>query len=173
MALSKDRKADVISEVSELLKDSKMTVIAKYQGTSVKSMQSLRRASRDNGTKVVVVKNRLFKKALASDDRFKDVDLSSLNGQLMYAFNPEDEVAPAQSLAEFAKTEPQVEFVGALSPEGRILAPEEVKTLASLPSKEQLIAETVAMLLSPLGDITGGLGGDLHGLLDGISAKAS
>lgn len=173
MALSKDKKADVVAEVAELLKDSKLTVVAKYPGTSVKSMQELRRTSRDNGTKVMVVKNRLFKKAAEGDDRFKDTDLGVLTGQLMYAFNKEDEVAPAQSLANFAKNEPQIEFVAALTAEGKILPAEEVKVLASLPSKNQLIAETVAMLLSPVNDITSALSGNLHGLLDAVAAKAA
>lgn len=173
MALTKQKKTEVIDEVSQLLKDSKMTVVAKYQGTSVKAMQQLRRQARDNGTKILVVKNRLLKKALANDGRFKDIDMAAFTGQLMYAFNSSDEVASAQSVANFAKSEPQIEFVGALSAEGRLLAADEVKTLASLPSKDQLIAETVAMLLSPLNDITSGLGGDLHGLLDGVAAKAS
>ena len=173
MALSKDKKVEVVDEVSQLLKESKMTVVAKYEGTSVKSMQELRKSSRDNGTKVVVVKNRLFKKAAADDGRFKDADLSVLTGQLMYAFASEDEVAPAQSLANFAKNEPQIEFVAALTAEGKILPAEEVKVLASLPGKNQLIAETVAMLASPLNDVVSGLSGNLHGLLDGISAKAS
>lgn len=173
MALTKDKKAEVIDEVSELLKNSKMTVVAKYQGTSVKSMQQLRKQARDNGTKVLVVKNRLLKKALQNDERFKDVDMSAITGQLMYAFNANDEVAPAQSLADFAKSQPQIEFVGALSKEGRLLDADEVKTLASLPSKDELIAQTVAMLLSPVGDVMSGLGGDLHGLLDGVAAKAN
>ena len=173
MALTKDKKAEVVSEVAELLKDSKMTVMAKYQGTSVKSMQQLRRDARDNGTKILVVKNRLLKKAIEADERFKNIDTSSITGQLMYAFNPSDEVAPAQALANFAKSEPQIEFVGAISAEGRLLDASEVKTLASLPSKDQLIAETVAMLLSPVSDVVSGLSGDLHGLLDGVAAKAS
>lgn len=171
MALSKAKKAEVVNEVAELLRDSKLTVVAKYPGTSVKSMQELRKTSRDNGTKVLVVKNRLFKIAAAKDDRFKDTDLSVLNGQLMYAFNSQDEVAPAQSLANFAKEQPQIEFVTALTAEGKLLPAEEVKVLASLPGKNQLIAETVAMLTSPLGGIVNGLSGNLHGLLDAVSAK--
>ncbi len=173
MALSKDKKAEVVDEVAELLKDSKLTVVAKYQGTSVKSMQQLRKDSRDNDTKVMVVKNRLFKKAASGDERFKDTDLSALSGQLIYAFSSEDEVAPAQSLAQFAKTEPQIEFVGALTKEGQLLSAEEVKVLASLPGKNQLIAETVAMLLGPVNEVTNALSGNLHGLLDAVSAKAS
>lgn len=173
MALSRDKKNEVIDEVAGLLKDSRMTVMAKYQGTSVKSMQALRKASRDNGTRVLVVKNRLFKKALQNDARFKDVDLSQVAGQLMYAFNPNDEVAAAQVLKNFAKDEPQVEFIGAFSADGHLLSSEEVKTLADLPSREQLIAETVAMLLSPLNDVTNALSGNLHALLDGVEAKAT
>ncbi len=173
MALSKEKKAEVVNEVKDLLKDSKLTVVAKYQGTSVKSMQELRKSSRDNGTKVIVIKNRLFKKALEGDERFKDTDLSALTGQLVYAFSAEDEVAPAQSLANFAKKEPQIEFIGALTKEGQLLPAEEVKVLASLPGKNQLIAEAVAMLTSPLNDVTNALAGNLHALLDGVSAKAN
>lgn len=173
MALTKEKKNDVVAEVAQLLADSKMTVVAKYQGTSVKSMQELRKNARDNGTKILVVKNRLLKKAIAADERFKDVDTAAITGQLMYAFNSSDEVAPAQALANFAKDQPQIEFVGAISAEGRLLDASEVKTLASLPSKDQLIAETIAMLLSPVGDVVGALGGNLHGLLDGLAAKAS
>ncbi|MGH7157382.1 MAG: 50S ribosomal protein L10 [Candidatus Saccharimonadales bacterium] len=173
MALSKEKKAEVIDELSKLLADSKLTVFAKYQGTSVKSLQQLRKDARDNGTKVMVVKNRLIKKALADDVRFKDADMSALTGQLIYAFNAQDEVAPAQSLANFAKDEPQIEFVGGLMADGKQLAAEEVKTLSSLPSKNQIVAETVAMLLAPANDIVGGLSGSLPSLLEGIAAKAS
>src|SRR5579863_3579057 len=111
MALTKEKKNEVVDEVAALLADSKLTVMAKYSGTSVKSMQSLRRSAKDNGTTIKVVKNRLFKKALEQDERFKNLDFSQITGQLLYAFNAEDEVAPAKDLAEFAKAEPQLEFV--------------------------------------------------------------
>jgi len=173
MALSKDKKAEIVSEVSELFGNSKLTVIAKYTGTSVKAMQQLRRESKDNGTKVRIIKNRLVRKVLESNDTFKQLDTTLLTGQLLYAFNAEDEVAPAQSLANFAKTQPQIEFVGAVMANGQFLAAEEVKTLASLPGKNQLVAQVVAMLLSPVGDVLSGLSGDLANLLDGIAAKAS
>ena len=59
MALSKTQKNDVVAEVSDLLSSSKMTVVAKYQGTTVKALQQLRRDARANGTKVKVVKNKV------------------------------------------------------------------------------------------------------------------
>lgn len=173
MALTKDKKQQVVTEVAELLDASKMTVVTKYQGTGVKALQQLRRDSRDGGTKLKVVKNRLVKQALLQTKGLKDVDVSSLEGMLMYAFNAEDEVAPAQAIANFAKTNPTLEFVGAISAEGKLLSADEVKSLATLPGKDQLIGEVVAMLLSPVNDIVGALSGDLHALLDGIAAKAA
>lgn len=173
MALTKDKKHVVVAEVVEALKSSKMTVVAKYQGTTVKSIQQLRRDARESGTKLRVVKNRLVIKALQDIDDLKDVDTSALVGQLLYAFNSEDEVAPAQALATFAKQNPTIEFVGAITAQGKFISAEEVKALATLPSRENLIAQVVATLLSPVNDVTSGLSGNLHGLLDGIEAKVS
>lgn len=173
MALTKDQKNEVVSEIAEMLKSSKMTVVAKYQGTTVKAMQDLRRQARDTGTNVKVVKNRLVIKALQANDTLKDVDTSALEGMLLYAFNSDDEVAPAQSLNTFAKTNPSIEFVGAITAEGKFIGAEDVKALAGLPSKNELIAQVVATLTSPLNDVVSGLSGNLHGLLDGIEAKAT
>jgi len=173
MALSKDKKQVVVKEVVDALSASKMTVVAKYQGTTVKAIQQLRRDARDGGTSLRVVKNRLVVKALQDVDALKDVDTSTLKGQLLYAFNAQDEVAPAQALAAFAKLNPSIEFVGAISAQGKFLTADEVKALATLPGKDQLIAQVVATLLSPVNDITNALSGNLHALLDGIEAKAS
>jgi large subunit ribosomal protein L10 len=173
MALTKNKKNEVVAEVAELLKTSKMTVVTRYQGTTVKAMQQLRRDARGNGTVAKVVKNRLVVKALQQTDDLKKVDTGALEGMLLYAFNSEDEVAPAQVIANFAKTNPSLEFVGAISADGTFLSADEVKALATLPGKEQLIGEVVAMLLSPVNDVTNALSGNLHALLDGIADKAT
>lgn len=173
MALTKQKKNDVVAEISQLLSDSRITVVAAYQGTPVKAMQALRRTGRDNGTTLKVVKNRLVIKAIQGTDSLKDTDTSALNGMLLYAFNSNDEVAPAQTLANFAKTQPTIEFVGAISAEGKFLTADEVKSLATLPSKNELIAQVIATLSSPLNDVMNGLSGNLHALLDGVEAKAS
>jgi len=173
MALTKDKKHQVVADVAAALGSSKMTVVAKYQGTTVKALQQLRRDARAGGTKLQVVKNRLVIKALETVDTLKDVDTGALNGQLLYAFNSQDEVAPAQALATFAKTNTNIEFVGAITAQGKFISADEVKALATLPSKEQLIAQVIATLAAPLNDSLNGLSGDLHGLLDGVAAKAS
>ena len=173
MALSKQQKTDVVDEVASLLGSSKMTVVAKYQGTTVKALQQLRRDARDNGTRIKVVKNRLVRQAMQQHDALKESDTSALQGMLLYAFNSEDEVAPAQSLHAFAKANPTIEFVGAFDDQGTFMGADDVKALAQLPGKNQLIAEAIAMLLSPVNDVTNALSGNLHALLDGVEAKAA
>jgi large subunit ribosomal protein L10 len=133
-------------------------------------LQSLRRQARDNGTKVKVVKNRLVIKALGKTE-LKDVDTSALEGMLLYAFNTEDEVAPAQVIDSFAKTNPTLQFVGAITAEGKFINADEVKALAKLPGKAQLIAGVINTLQSPLRNSIGALSGNLHGYLDAIAAS--
>lgn len=173
MALSKNKKDEVVAEISDLLAGSKMTVVAKYQGTTVKALQQLRRDAKANGTKVKVVKNRLVIKAMQANDAYKASDVAGLNGMLLYAFNDADEVAPAQSLHAFAKANPTIEFVGAFDASGKFMNADDVKALATLPGKNDLIAQVVATLLSPVNDVTNALSGNLHALLDGVEAKAA
>ena len=172
MALSKQKKAEVVDEVGQLLDSSRLTVIAKYPGTSVKSMQQLRRQAAENGTIVRVIKNRLVKKALESNGRLKAVDTAVLSGQLIYAFNADDEVAPAQSLAGFAKTETQIEFVGAITADGQILSADDVKALASLPSKIQLRGMLVGTIAAPLSGLVNVMAGNVRGVLNVLNARA-
>ena len=169
MALKKSEKDSVVAEVAELFSTSKMTVIAQFQGTTVKALQTLRKDAKQNGTKVKVVKNRLVIKAIQQNDTLKGADVSTLQGMLLYAFNSNDEVAAATDLNNFAKKNPTIQFVGGISAEGLFVDAANIKALAGLPSKNQLIAETIAMLLSPVHDITNALSGNLHALLDGVA----
>ena len=119
------------------------------------------------------MKNRLVRVAVTQNENLKDADTSGLVGQLLYAVSSEDEVAPAQVLAQFAKAHANLKLAGAISAEGKLLDEAEVKSLATLPSKNELIAQTIAQLLSPVHDVTNALSGNLHALLDGIEAKAT
>jgi len=173
MALTKEKKQQVVDEVGEMLNSSKLTVLASYDGTGVKALQALRKQARENATSVKVIKNRLVLKALSSNETFKDSDTSAVKGQLLYAFNSEDEVAPAQVLATFAKTQTSLQFVGAFMADGTFISADEVKALASLPSKAQLVAGIISTLNSPVRGVVSGLQGNLHGILQALEAKAA
>jgi len=173
MAISRDKKNTLVAEMSETLASSKMTVFAQYQGLSVADVQELRKLAREAGVTIKVVKNRLVRVAMSSIDTYKDTNTSALNGQLLYAMSTDDEVAPAQVLDKFAKNHPALQFAGAFSGEGALLSADEVKALAKLPSKNELIGQVVSQLLSPVHDVTNALSGNLHALLDGVEAKAT
>ena len=173
MAISRDKKNELVAELTGALEGAKTTVFAQYNGLSVADLQALRAQAREAGVTITVVKNRLVRVALAGIDTYKDTDTSALTGQLLYAISAEDEVAPAKVLSDFAKTNDALAVAGGFSGEGALMSADEVKALANLPSKSQLIGEVIAQLLSPVHDITNALSGDIHGLLDGVSAKAT
>lgn len=173
MAISRDKKNTLVAELTQLLTDAKGTAFASYDGLTVADLQKLRKAAREAGVTIKVVKNRLVGVALSEVKTYKDVDSSTLVGQLVYAISAEDEVAPAQVLNTFSKENPKLVLSGGFSGEGAMLSAEDIKALAGLPSKNQLIAETIAQLLSPVHDTINALSGNLHGLLDGVEAKAT
>ena len=172
MALTKQKKAEVIEAVASALADSKLTVAARYSGTSVQAMQELRKEAKDKGAVVKVIKNRLFKKALGQVPAFKALDASLLEGQLLYAFSAVDELSPAQALADFAKRQPQLELVAGLSSLGEWLSAEDVMALASLPTKDQLKAQLVGVIAAPLGGFISVNSANLRGLAQVFTARA-
>ena len=173
MAISKDKKKALVADLTELLSSSKMTVFAKYQGLTVAELQELRKAARENGVKIKVVKNRLVRVAMGEIAVYKDTDTTGLEGQLLYAVSDSDEVAPAKVLAEFAKTHNALEIAGAFNDAGENIALEDVKALAALPSKNELIAQVVAQLLSPVTDSISGLAGGVSAIVSGLEAHAA
>ncbi|MBR3177674.1 50S ribosomal protein L10 [Candidatus Saccharibacteria bacterium] len=173
MAISKDKKKTLVADLTDLLSSSKMTVYAKYQGLTVAELQELRRAAREAGVKIKVVKNRLVRVAMGEIAVYKDADTSGLSGQLLYAVSDSDEVMPAKVLANFAKDHEALEISGAFNDAGNALDKSEVEALAKLPSKNELIAQVVAQLLSPVTDSISGLSGGLSGIISGLEAKAA
>lgn len=157
MALSRDKKNQLVAELSEALKDAKMTAFAEYKGLTVADLQELRKNAREAGVSIKVVKNRLVRVAMQEVENLKESDTSALKGQLVYAISTEDEIAAAQVLGKFAKNHPDLKLVGAFANNGDVMDTETVTTLSELPSKDQLIGQIVETLLSPVHAITGGL----------------
>jgi large subunit ribosomal protein L10 len=172
MALTRGKKETIVKDVADLFDSSKLTVMAAYQGTSVKALQDLRRQARDSHTTLKVVKNRLVLKALETNETLKNVDKAPFTGQLLYAFNSEDEVAPAQTLAKFAKTQPSIQFVGAVTADGQFIGADDVKALASLPSKDQLRAQLAGTIAAPLSGFVNVLSGNVRGIINVLQARA-
>lgn len=171
MAISKSKKQNLVADLTALLSEAKLTAYASYQGLTVKDLQNLRKAARENGVKIQVVKNRLVRVAMNEIAVYKDTDTTGLTGQLVYAISSSDEVMPAKVLADFAKTQPALQLIGGFSAEGKTLAKDEINALAKLPSKEELIGQVVAQLLSPATDSISALAGGIPGIISGLEAR--
>lgn len=171
MAISKDKKQAQVAELVELFNNAKIAVTAKYTGLSVQDVQELRKAARETNVVIKVVKNRLVKVALKESGDYKEADNSSLTDQLLYAFSAEDEVAPAQVLARFAKTHNGLKLVSGFS-DGNALDTSAVTTLASLPSKDQLRGQMVSVIAAPLSQFLNVASGTQRGLTQVLAQHA-
>ncbi len=173
MAISKDKKNTLVADLTDLLSTAKTTVYARYQGLTVAELQELRAAAREAGVKIKVVKNRLVRVAMNEIAVYKDTDTTGLTGQLLYAVSADDEVTPAKVLANFAKTHEALELVGGFNDLGNSLSADDVKALAAMPSKNEMIAQVINTLLSPVNDIISATAGSLSGIVSGLEQKAN
>ena len=132
MALTRTKKTEVIDRVDQLLSDSKLTVVADYRGLTVAQAQDLRQRAKSNGSRVLVAKNRLVKQALGRRPELVKMPTDELAGMLVYVFNSDDEVAPAQTIKSFCdQTRASIEIVGAINPQGKFLDRDQVGATSS------------------------------------------
>lgn len=172
MAITRQKKETQVEELASLFSEAKLTAFAAYQGLTVKDLQSLRRAAREAGVTIKVVKNRLVRVALSQSEQLKDVDTGLMKGQLLYAISTEDEVAPAQVLAKFAKEHDALKLVGGFDAAGTVLAEADIKALAALPTKDQLRGMLVGTIGAPLSGFVNVLAGNVRGVLNVLNARA-
>lgn len=172
MALTRAKKNTLVAKLIELFADAKSTVSATYVGFTVSDMEKLRAEARLNNVVIKVIKNRLVRVAMSELDKFKNTDTSLLTGQLIYAFSNEDEVAPAQVLAKFAKTHPQLKLVAGFDETGVAQDTASVVAIAQLPTKDQLRGQLVGVLASPLSGFMSVANGNQRGLVQVLSQHA-
>ncbi|HUY53310.1 MAG TPA: 50S ribosomal protein L10 [Candidatus Dormibacteraeota bacterium] len=171
MALSKSKKKIIFDDVSKILDESKLTVIAKYSGTPVKTLQELRKNAKLTSTNVKVYKNRIVLKALENNSKFKNIDTSLLNGMLIYASNNIDDLASAKVIAEFAKKNPTLEIIGSINIDGQLLNAVDTQELATIPPMEILIAQLVGTLSAPFGGLVNVISGNVRSVLNVLNAR--
>ena len=146
MSLNRQEKALVIEEVAGQVANAQSIVIAEYRGLDVASVTVLRKQARESGVYLRVLKNTLVRRAIA-DTSFEGLS-DQLVGPLMYAIS-EDPVAAAKTLAEFAKTNPSLVIKGGAMPNS-ILDEAGVNALATMPSRDELLAKLLGTMQAPI-----------------------
>ncbi len=147
MALSREDKQVIVTEVSEVAASALSAVTAEYSGISATEMTKLHAKSRDNGVYLRVVKNTLAKRAVQGTDF--ECMAESFSGPLVMAFSQEDPGGAARVLKDFAKENSKL-VVKSLSIGGQLLGPGDLDRLASLPTKDQAIGMLMSVMQAPI-----------------------
>lgn len=162
-------KEKLVAELKDKLSGANALYYTDFTGLNVKRMTDLRRRLRKANVEYVVIKNTLALRAVNESG----LVATPLKGQTGLVI-AKDAVAAAKVLADFAKENDQRPAVKGGLLEGKSLDVEQVKKLASMPSREQMLAELGAGLQSPMAAFVGALNGLLYmfaGALEGLRAQ--
>jgi large subunit ribosomal protein L10 len=146
LSLNRTEKAAVIDEVKAQVVNAQTLVLAEYRGTKVSDMTKLRRNARDAGVYLHVLKNTLARRAVAGTPF--EVVSGEMSGPLIYGFST-GAVAAAKVINDFAKTNDKL-VIKAGAFDGKALDKAGVSALASIPSREVLLAQIAGLLNSPV-----------------------
>ena len=143
--MDRAQKEQVVDELGQIFASSGVVVVARYTGMTVAQMQTLRAKMREVNGSVRVAKNKLARIALEGKPGVKMGNL--LTGMTVMAYS-EDPVAAAKVCEAYAKTNEKFVILGGAMGDA-VLDPAGVKAVASMPSREELIASIVACLGMP------------------------
>ena len=170
------KKQAVVAELKEQMTSAKGAVFTSYRGLTVAQDTELRRELRAAGVTYRVVKNTMTRIA-AKEAGFEGID-EHLEGTTALAFSAEDAVAPAKVICDYIKKN-KLEDAGILTVkvglvEGKVIDASEVKALASLPSREELIAKLLGSMNAPISNTVNVLQGVIRNavyVLDAIRVQ--
>jgi large subunit ribosomal protein L10 len=143
----REEKVQAVNEIATKLRESQTTVVADYRGLTVAQVTELRKQLREAGVEFQVLKNTLTRLATAKEN-LTELD-QYLTGPNAIAFSKDDVVAPAKILVDFAKKNEKLEIKGGVI-EGKVVGADQIKALASLPSREGLLSMLLSVLQAPM-----------------------
>jgi len=146
LGLSLEQKQAMVSEVAARLANAQAVIVAEYRGLDVGRVTQLRSRARKSGLYLRVLKNTLARRAVQGTPFEKLAE--KMVGPLMYGI-ARDPVAGAKVLSEFAKDNEQLVIRGGALPNS-LMSAKDVKALALLPSREELLAKLMATLQAPM-----------------------
>jgi len=146
LGLNLDDKKAVVAEISAKVAQAQSIVLAEYRGLEVGDMTALRAKARSSGVYLRVLKNTLARRAV-SGTPFEGLG-QHMVGPLAYGISP-DPVAAAKVLNEFAKANEKFVIKAGAMP-GQVMTPKQVATLATMPSREELLAKLMGTMQAPV-----------------------
>lgn len=150
MPLTLEGKKAVVAEVNDIASSALSAVVAEYRGIPVSEMTELRVKAREAGVYLRVIRNTLAKRAVEETEFACMQD--AFVGPLVFAFSMESPGAAARLLKDYAKQNDKLK-VTALAIGGDLLGPEQLDTVASLPTKDEAIAMLMSVMQAPVGKL--------------------
>ncbi len=150
MAITKQKKVEILSTLEGGLKDAATVAFVKFDKLSVMEVNELRKKLREAGVSYYVAKKTLVKRALA--DRKYEGEIPSFEGELAIAWS-KDQIAPAKGVFDFAKAhKEQIMLVGGVF-DGKYVSREEITEIAAIPSREALYGKFAGMLNASISNV--------------------
>ncbi len=146
LGLNLEQKQAVVTEIAAQVGNAQAIVLAEYRGLEVGAMTDLRRKARQSGVYLRVLKNTLARRAVKGTP-FEKLS-EQMSGPLIYGISS-DPVATAKVLNEFAKSNDKFVIKAGAMPNA-VFSPAEVKALATMPSREELLATLMATMQAPI-----------------------
>ncbi len=146
MSLNIESKKEVVAEVSERLKKAQAIVLAEYRGIVVEDITALRKQARASGVYLRVLKNTLARRAVKGTP-FEKLS-EQMSGPLAYGIS-DDPIAAAKVLHTYAKGNEKLVIKGGMMP-NHLMTAKEVGSLASMPSREELLAKLMGTMQAPI-----------------------
>ncbi|MCX6779067.1 MAG: 50S ribosomal protein L10 [Candidatus Magasanikbacteria bacterium] len=168
MPKSKNQKELAVKTLVDTLKESKMVVLTDFKGLKVKDITKLRRELSNNNAECAVMKKTMM--ALAFKEVGINFDVKALPGAIIgLNFDFGDNLDAVKIITKFAKTNSNMALLGGIW-EKAFISANEVKVLATLPSREELLAKLVGTIQAPISCFVNVLAGNLRGLVQVINA---
>jgi large subunit ribosomal protein L10 len=170
MALTKERKKEIVEELKELLKKQKAMVVVNFHGLNSQEVFDLKQLLKENKAEFRVIKKTLAE--LAFKDQGIDFKKDSFQGQLAIVFGFEDETSPVKTIYQYSKKLDKLEILGGYL-ENEFLDSQKIIEIAQLPSREELLAKLISVLNSSISGFVNVLQGNIKGLVYTLQAIAN
>ncbi|MCE7919283.1 MAG: 50S ribosomal protein L10 [Chloroflexi bacterium] len=169
LAISKQRKEEVLSQYSDWVKRSQAVILVEYTGANMKALDALRAKIRDSGGEFHVVKNTLVRRAFADNGMDVPADLLVKSTAVSFAFS--DPASTAKALTDATKGSEFVKVKGGFMA-GKAMSPAQVKALSDLPPLPVMRATLLGVLQAPAGKLVRTLAEPARGLAAVIKARS-
>ena len=169
MAISRERKEELVAQYVALLNQSGAVFLAEYTGLSVKQFEALREEVRKSGGAIHVTKNTLLVNALREAGLPVPEDL--LAGQIATGFALSEVPTLAKVMADYAKKEDKLTLKGGILGQ-ELLSPAQVQSLASLPSLDELRGQIIGLISTPARNIAGTIASGVRQVVNVLDAYA-